>query len=168
VLEDTHVEDAVDPRSLDDLRATDLLPFADAIAAGAEAVMMAHVAYPAVDAKPAGYSRVWIKDILRREYGFRGVVFSDDISMAAAESAGGIGARIAAHRDAGCDLVLVCKPDVVAEALLSQRDCVPCDPQRVATLRGTLASDWQALIDNPQRSRFIARVTALAQETAPA
>lgn len=168
VLEDTHVEDAVDPRSLDELRATDLLPFGDGILAGAEAVMMAHVAYPAVDTKPAGYSRMWIQDILRREYGFRGVVFSDDISMAAAESAGGIGARIAAHRDAGCDLVLVCKPEVVAEALLSQRDCVPCDPQRVATLRGTLASDWQALIDNPQRSRFIARVTALASETAAA
>jgi beta-N-acetylhexosaminidase len=168
VLGDTHVEDAVDPRSLDQLRATDLLPFNDGIVAGAEAVMMAHVAYPAVDKQPAGYSRVWIKDILRREYGFRGVVFSDDISMAAAESAGGIGARIAAHRNAGCDLVLVCKPEVVAEALESQRDCAPCDPHRVATLRGTLASDWQSLLDNPQRSRFIVRVGALAQAAAAA
>src|SRR5450432_4157489 len=168
VLEDTHVDSATDPRTLDQLRARDLLPFADAIAAGAEAVMMAHVAYPAVDAQPAGYSRVWIQDILRGEYGFGGVVFSDDISMAAAESAGGIEARIAAHRSAGCDLVLVCKPDVVAEALESKRDCTPCDPQRVATLRGTLAPDWQALADNPQRSRFIARVTAIAQETASA
>jgi beta-N-acetylhexosaminidase len=143
-----------------------LLPFGDAITAGAEAVMMAHVAYPAVDKQPAGYSQVWIQDILRREYGFCGIVFSDDISMAAAESAGGIGARIAAHRNAGCDLVLVCKPDAVAEALSSQRDCTPCDPQRVATLRGTLAADWQALMDNPQRAHFVARVTALAQEAA--
>lgn len=164
VLEDTHVESAVDMRTLDELRANDLVPFADALAAGTEAVMMGHVAYSAVDALPAGYSPVWIKDILRGEFGFRGVVFSDDISMAAAESAGGIGARITAHRQAGCDLVLVCKPDVVAEALAAHAGTTPCDPARIQTLRGTLASTWQALVDNPQRERFIARVTALAED----
>jgi beta-N-acetylhexosaminidase len=166
VREDTHIESAVDLRTLEQIREADLIPFADALAAGTEAVMMGHVAYSAVDALPAGYSRVWIKDILRGEYGFCGVVFSDDISMAAAESAGGIGARIHAHREAGCDLVLVCKPDVVPEAIAAHRDTAPCDPNRIATLRGRLASTWQALLDNPQRERFVARVTAL--ETAAA
>lgn len=161
VREDTHIESAVDMRTLDQLRQTDLIPFADALAAGADAVMMGHVAYPCVDALPAGYSRVWIRDVLRGEFGFRGVVFSDDISMAAAESAGGIGARIAAHREAGCDLVLVCKPEVVGEAVATTRGAAPCDPARVASLLGTVASTWQSLVDNPQRERFIARVTAL-------
>jgi len=161
VREDTHVESAVDLRTLEELRATDLIPFADAIIAGADAVMMGHVAYPAVDASPAGYSRVWIQDILRSELGFRGVVFSDDISMAAAESVGGIGARITAHREAGCDLILVCKPQIVAEALAAHRDTPPCDPAHVATLLGSVASTWQALIDNPQRDRFLAHITAL-------
>jgi len=161
VREDTHVESAVDLRTLDELRETDMIPFADALAAGADAVMMGHVAYPAVDALPAGYSKVWIQDILRGELGFHGVVFSDDISMAAAESVGGIGARITAHRDAGCDLILVCKPQIVSEALAAHRDTPPCDPVRVATLLGSVASTWQALIDNPQRDRFVARVTAL-------
>jgi beta-N-acetylhexosaminidase len=166
VLEDTHIENAVDMRTLDELRATDLIPFGDALAAGAEAVMMGHVAYSAVDALPAGYSRVWVRDILRGEFGFRGVVFSDDISMAAAESAGGIGARISAHREAGCELVLVCKPDVVAEAIAAHRRTAPCDPARVALLRGGLASSWQALLDNPQRDRFVARVAALEADPA--
>ena len=161
VREDTHIENAVDLRTLDEIRRTDLIPFVDGIAAGAEAVMMGHVAYPAVDALPAGYSRVWIQDVLRGELGFRGVVFSDDISMAAAESAGGIGARITAHRDAGCDLILVCKPDIVPEALAAHRQTPPCDPARVAALRGTVASTWESLRDNPQRGRFVARVTAL-------
>jgi beta-N-acetylhexosaminidase len=161
VREDTHVENAVDLRTLDEIRNTDLIPFADAINAGAEAVMMGHVAYPAVDARPAGYSPVWINDILRRELGFRGVVFSDDISMAAAESAGGIGARITAHREAGCDLVLVCKPEIVPDALAAHRHTPPCDPSRIASLRGAVASTWQSLVDNPQRDRFVARVTAL-------
>jgi len=161
VREDTHIENAVDLRTLDEIRRTDLIPFVDGIAAGGEAVMMGHVAYPAVDALPAGYSRVWIKDVLRGELGFHGVVFSDDISMAAAESAGGIGARITAHRDAGCDLILVCKPDIVPEALAAHRQTPPCDPARVAALRGTVASTWESLLDNPQRGRFVARVTAL-------
>lgn len=161
VLEDTHFDRATDPRTLGELRANDLLPFADAIGAGAEAVMMAHVAYPQVDANPAGYSRVWIEDILRDDYGFRGVVFSDDISMVAAESAGGVAARIMAHRQAGCDLILVCKPEVVAEALEATSDEMPCAASRVATLCGGVAADWRALQENPQRSRFVARLATL-------
>ncbi len=117
VLEDTHFDDAVDPRPLEELRGQDLLPFAAGIEAGADAVMMAHVAYPAVAPEPAGYSPLWINGILREQMGFRGVVFSDDISMAAAFSAGGIAARVDAHLDAGCDVVLVCSPKAVEESL---------------------------------------------------
>src|SRR5678815_5591446 len=152
---------ATEMRALDVLRANDLMPFADAIGAGAEAIMMAHVAYPCVDKNPAGYSRVWIEDILRDDYGFGGVVFSDDISMVAAESAGGIAARIVAHRDAGCDLILVCKPDVVPEALEATKDEVPCAASRVEMLCGGVAADWQALQDNPQRGRFVARLATI-------
>ena len=161
VPEDTHFDDAVDVRTLDELRAQDLLPFRDAIAAGAEAVMMAHVRYPAVDADPAGYSRRWIVDILRGELGFRGAVFSDDIGMAAAESAGGIRARIEAHLDAGCDVVLVCQPAQAAEALaaIAHRPAAP--EATVAALQGLVAQDWERLVDNPQREQFIASVTAL-------
>jgi beta-N-acetylhexosaminidase len=162
VREDTHFDSAADPRTLDELRRSDLIPFVDALAAGAEGVMMAHVAYPKVDGHEAGYSRVWIEDILRKEYQFRGIVFSDDISMVAAESAGGIPARIGAHVDAGCDLVLVCKPDAVPEALLATQDMAPCPPHCVASLRGAAASTWNAMIDNPQRDRFLARIAALS------
>jgi beta-N-acetylhexosaminidase len=168
VAEDTHLESACDPRSLAELRSSDLVPFADAIVAGAEAVMMAHVTYPAVDPHPAGYARRWIGEVLRGEYGFRGVVLSDDISMAAAESAGGIGARIVAHREAGCDLVLVCRPDVVDEALASSADLSPCDPARIARLRGAVAPTWQGLLDNPQYQRFRARIGALDAATVSA
>ncbi|MFT3756918.1 MAG: beta-N-acetylhexosaminidase [Pseudoxanthomonas sp.] len=117
VLEDTHFDEAIDPRPLDVLRGEDLVPFAAGIDAGADAVMMAHVVYPAVAPEPAGYSPYWINEVLRAQLGFRGVVFSDDISMAAAHSAGGVTARIHAHLDAGCDVVLACKPGVVEESL---------------------------------------------------
>ncbi len=117
VLEDTHFDVATDPRPLETLLAEDLVPFAAGIEAGADAVMLAHVAYPAVTPEPAGYSSFWINEVLRGRFGFRGVVFSDDISMAAAHSAGGVAQRVALHLDAGCDVVLACQPDVVEDAL---------------------------------------------------
>jgi len=166
VAEDTHFDAAVDPRSLDELRASDLVPFADAIEAGAEAVMMAHVTYPAVDTLPAGYSRIWIEDILRGDMGFRGVVIGDDIGMAAAEPLGSIAARVDAHLAAGCDLLLACSPAIVDESLAASAKHAPCDPARVAQLQGAVASTWKSLEDNPQRHAFIERVTTLDKAVA--
>jgi beta-N-acetylhexosaminidase len=123
--------------------------------------MLAHVTYPAIDARQAGCSRIWIEDILRGELGFRGVVLGDDIGMAAMESQGGIGARIEAHLLAGCDLVLACGAAIVPEALAASRHAEPCAPDKVAALQGAIAPTWQALADNPQRGDFVARVTAL-------
>jgi beta-N-acetylhexosaminidase len=161
VAADTHKAQALDPRSLDEIRATDMRPFAEAIEAHAEAVMMAHVVYPAVDVQPAGYSRVWIEDILRGELAFEGVVISDDISMAAAGVAGSVGARVKAHLAAGCDLVLACFPEVVEEAIAAVPVPPPAAVDRLAVLRGSIGASWAGLLDNPQRDRFVARITAL-------
>ncbi|MDR3445503.1 MULTISPECIES: beta-N-acetylhexosaminidase [unclassified Dyella] len=161
VAMDTHKATAVDPRPLDVIRRDDLVPFAEALAAHAEAVMVAHVIYPEIDAQPAGFSSRWIKEILRRELGFTGAVISDDISMAAAGAAGGAAARVSAHLDAGCDLVLACFPDVVDEAIAAVQGRAAASPERIASLRGAVASTWDGLNDNPQRERFIARIAAL-------
>lgn len=161
VLEDTHVDVARDPRSLDELLASDLIPFVEGIEAGADAVMMAHVVYPQVDALPAGYSRVWIEQVLRGELGFGGAVIGDDIGMAAAAGIGGIEARIEAHLTAGCDLLLACGPELVDAALAACGAHAPCDAERIARLQGTVAPSWDALACNPQRDEFVARVRAL-------
>ena len=156
VVEDTHFAVALDSRPLEVLEAEDLLPFRTGLSAGAEAVMMAHVTYPAVDADPAGYSRVWI-DYLRRELEFSGVVFSDDIGMAAAESAGGIAARLHAHYDAGCDSVLVCAPALVPDALAAMRTG-DIRPDALATLVGRDRIAWSALIADVRWSEARARL----------
>jgi beta-N-acetylhexosaminidase len=156
VLEDTHFDAAVDPRALEVLRAEDLLPFRVGIEAGADAVMMAHVSYPAVDADPAGYSRRWIS-LLREEMGFRGVVFSDDIGMAAAESAGGVAARIHAHYDAGCDSVLVCAPSLVPGALAAM-DARELSPTALHPLLSRPADDWDVLTRAPRWQEARARL----------
>jgi beta-N-acetylhexosaminidase len=164
VTGDTHRVAAIDPRNLDEIRRDDLRPFAECIEARVEAVMMAHVTYPAVDDRPAGYSKTWIGQILRGELGFAGAVISDDISMAAAGAAGSVGERVRAHLDAGCDLVLACFPEVVDEALAAMPADAGAMPASLAALRGAIGATWAGLTDNPQRDRFVARITALGAE----
>ncbi len=108
MLEDTHFDDAVDPRPLDELRALDLVPFVAGIEAKADAVMMAHVVYPDVDDKPASFSRRWIEIELRRNMNFHGAVFCDDLTMEGASVIGSFADRAQVALEAGCDMLPVC------------------------------------------------------------
>ena len=127
---DSHVAIPVDERSLDELRVADLLPF-QRLSGELDAVMPAHVIYPKVDERPAGFSRRWLQDILRDELGFRGVIFSDDLSMAGAHVVGDAADRIVAALSAGCDMGLVCNDRGAAELALAalQRLQVTPSPQ---------------------------------------
>jgi beta-N-acetylhexosaminidase len=157
VREDTHFDDAVDDRPLSALRAEDLVPFVAGIDAGADAVMLAHVVYPQVAPEPAGYSRFWIQDMLRTEMGFRGVVFSDDIGMAAAFSAGGVKERIDAHLDAGCDVVLVCHAELVEESLAAVEGRA-LNTMALAGLIGRGALGWDGLLADARYDAARARL----------
>lgn len=125
VKADSHHETPIDERPLADLIAHDLVPFAALAKAGLEAVMPAHVIYPAVDALPAGYSRVWLQEILRGRLAFDGVVFSDDLGMAGALAAGDLVARADAAIAAGCDMVLTCNEFADADDLLARWQPAP-------------------------------------------
>ncbi len=152
VLEDTHFDEAIDPRPLEVLQREDLVPFVAGIEAGAEAVMLAHVTYPAVAPEPAGYSPRWLNTILREEMGFRGVAFSDDIGMAAAESAGGVKARIDAHLDAGCDVVLVCAPALVDDSLRAMEGRPAPNMAGLSGLMGRTSPGWDGLLADARYS----------------
>ncbi|MCG6862878.1 MAG: beta-N-acetylhexosaminidase [Chromatiaceae bacterium] len=123
VAADSHEELPTDGRSYDEIEMDDLVPFQRLIYRGLEAVMPAHVVYPKVDPNPAGFSAFWLRRILRERLGFQGVIFSDDLNMAAAAAAGGYAERARSGLDAGCDVLLVCnnRPGAL-EVLESLRD----------------------------------------------
>lgn len=113
VTADSHVAIPVDERNLVEM-AEDMAPYRHL---KLDAVMPAHVIYPKVDSRPAGFSSLWLK-MLRDEFKFDGVIFSDDLSMQGASVAGGILERADAAWQAGCDMLLVCNtPDFVGELL---------------------------------------------------
>jgi beta-N-acetylhexosaminidase len=114
---DSHHELPIDERPLAALLADDAAPYGW-LGESLLSVMPAHVVYPAVDSAPAGFSRKWLRDILRRRLGFKGLIFSDDLTMEAAAVAGDIVARGEAALSAGCDMVLVCNQPVLADRLL--------------------------------------------------
>jgi beta-N-acetylhexosaminidase len=114
VVNDTHLESATDPRPLSVIEQNDLVPFKELVDAGIEGLMAAHVSYPKVDEHPAGFSKVWLQEILRERLGFKGIIFSDDMGMMAAKQYGDIVHTVRSALAAGCNRVLLCnEPDAV-------------------------------------------------------
>jgi beta-N-acetylhexosaminidase len=165
VKADSHTEVPVDTRSLKAILADDAVPY-EWLNTTLLSVMPAHVIYPKVDSRPAGFSSRWLNEILRAQLGFRGAVFSDDLSMEGARRLDGrevsyTQAAVAAL-DAGCDLVLLCNQSVqspqgravdelldgLSEARLKGlwRSSQASEQRRLALLPASAAPSWDALM----------------------
>jgi len=132
---DSHTDDVCDLRTFAEIEQTDLQPFA-ALSGDLDAVMMAHVVYPAVDEMPAGYSAFWIQSILRQKLAFEGTVFSDDLGMFAAKIAGGLIERVRSSLRAGCDAALVCDPGDVKRLLAHSDEALADAGPALSRLKG--------------------------------
>lgn len=160
---DSHVAIPTDDRGLKEIRERDMLPFRQ-LRGELDALMPAHVIYPKVDERPAGFSRRWLQDILRGELGFDGVIFSDDLSMAGAHVAGDAAARIEAALRAGCDMGLVCNDRAAAELALSALQRLGASPApRLARMRRRAFPGieykqhprWQRALESLRRAQLI-------------
>ena len=118
VKADSHHEIPRDSRTFAEIADDDMLPF-KLLADKFDSVMPAHIIFEEVDAMPAGFSSHWLKNVLREQLGFQGVIFSDDLTMEGASVVGGDVARAMAALNAGCDMVLLCNDQVRCGALLA-------------------------------------------------
>ncbi len=147
VVADSHISVPVDDRRLVDIEFEDLIPFERMINYGLAAIMPAHVIYPKIDTQPAGFSSRWLQGILRKKYGFQGVIFSDDICMAGAVIIGDPVTRARLALQAGCDMVLICNDrDVAIEVIDNLGGHIsPTSQVRLIRLHGKPALNWQDL-----------------------
>ena len=166
VKADSHTEVPVDTRSLTALLAEDAAPY-PWLRSTLTSVMPAHVIYPKVDKRPAGFSAKWLQDILRGKLGFNGAIFSDDLSM---EGARRIDGELVSYTDAavvalqaGCDLVLLCNQslgegtavDELLDGLAAEQAAgrwqpsVDSEARRIALLPQTLPLAWDDLMFQP-------------------
>ena len=166
VKADSHTDIPVDTRTLKAILADDAAPY-EWLNTTLSSVMPAHVIYPKVDARPAGFSSKWLNFILRSQLGFGGAIFSDDLSMAGARLIDGVPVSYTeaalAALNAGCDMVLLCNQSVgdgkpvdellegMAEALLKGRweALEASEMRRLALLPQTSALEWDELMVHP-------------------
>ena len=162
VSADSHHEVPTDERTLEEIAATDLEPFRRLVDAGLGGIMPAHVIYSKVDRFPAGFSAVWLKQVLRGRLGFDGMIFSDDLSMEGARVAGSVLERGQLALAAGCDMVLVCNsPHAVDELLGSLSYSMPAvSLARLARMHGRQQPDSMALLRENDRYRGALRAVA--------
>ncbi|CAB3749087.1 Beta-hexosaminidase [Paraburkholderia solisilvae] len=149
---DSHIAVPVDERALDEILAEDAAPY-DWLGMSLASVIPAHVIYPLVDPKPAGFSRIWLQDILRGALGFNGAIFSDDLSMEAARQGGTLTEAATAALEAGCDMVLICNQPEEAGKVLDALRFKPskASRRRIRRMRPRgKAPTWSKLIEEPE------------------
>lgn len=103
---DSHFTTAIDNRTIEEITALDLIPFAK-LSNNLTGIMPAHVVYPAIDAKPAGFSRFWLQEVLRQQIGFNGAIISDCLAMFGSGFATNLVNGAVQALDAGCDMVII-------------------------------------------------------------
>ena len=175
VRADSHLEIPVDDRPLERILRDDARPY-QWLAGTLTSVMPAHVIYPRVDDRPAGFSARWLREILRNDLGFDGAIFSDDLSMAGARRVGGVEVTYAEAAalalSAGCDMVLLCNQSVdggaavdglleellAAEAAGAWQADPDSDARRLDLLPQTAPITWDELMHQPAYQRSLERL----------
>jgi beta-N-acetylhexosaminidase len=175
VKADSHVAVPVDKRSLQRILAEDARPY-EWLSTSLSAVMPAHVVYPQVDHRPAGFSERWLKDILRGQFGFTGAIFTDDLGMEGARHLDGATLTYteaaALALDAGCDAVLLCNQSVDGGAAVDEllaglsraadegrwHPDPDSERRRLALLPQTPPLTWDELMHDPVYQRALERL----------
>jgi len=161
VFEDSHLEAPIDNRELEELFEKDLKPYIvlKDILSG---VMTAHLTYPKIDSEAVSFSYFWLTTFMREQIGFKGVIFSDDLSMKGADTAGSYSEKARKSLEAGCDMLIVCNNRQGAKEVadfLTKNNISKVS--KIQTMLKTKDIDWNNLQDDPRRLDVISRIKDL-------
>ena len=162
IIADSHLEAPVDHRSWEEIRNHDLKPF-HALAKTLVGIMPAHITFPTIDADSVGFSSFWLQQILREQLGFRGVIFSDDLSMKGADVAGGYVDKAKCALAAGCDMILVCNSRRgVAQVLSYMEEEQISLSGLIESMRSMKKVSWVELEQSGRRKAVIEKLASFA------
>ena len=151
IFEDSHIELAEDHRELDELMGLDIKPYIE-LCNKLDAIMCAHILFPNIDKYIPSYSRYWLKDILREKIKYKGLIFSDDLSMFGAGDLS-FANKAVKSIEAGCDMILVCNNRCQAINVVEAFEKNDIDlSKKIHQMRKTSNTDWDDLSRNNRRS----------------
>lgn len=139
---DSHEALPIDNRSFEEVLNTDMVPFAAMVKAGINNMMAAHIVYPQIDKYPVSFSRRWLKDILRQQLNFKGIIFSDDLNMKGADLSTNYADRVQLAHEAGCDITLLCNN---RRGVIETLDNLKIEDHQIEK------SKWQTLVGDVSR-----------------
>ena len=151
IFEDSHLELAEDHRELEELFAVDIKPYLE-LSNKLDAIMCAHILFPNIDKYIPSYSRYWLKDILRENIKYEGLIFSDDLSMFGAGDLS-FANKALKSIEAGCDMILVCNNRSEAINVIEAFENNDIDlSTKIYKMRKTSNTNWNDLSKSNRRS----------------
>jgi beta-N-acetylhexosaminidase len=162
IVADSHLEAPIDQRNWQQLEEHDLKPF-KSLAKTLGGIMPAHITFPAIDSQSVGFSSFWLKQVLRLQLGFTGVIFSDDLSMKGADVAGGYVEKAKDALAAGCDMVLVCNSRQGATQVLAYMEQQKTSRSTlIGAMRSAKQVNWFELEQSTRRKAVLEKLASMA------
>ena len=148
---DTHLQLVEDFRSIGDLKKHDLIPF-NALKDKLGGIMTAHISFPKIDIDIATFSKFWLSEMLRNTMNFKGMIFSDDLSMKGADFSQTVSERLKKAIGAGCNIILICNDrHAVLKALNFMQEHSIKSTGNLGALKAAQLISWEDLELDPRR-----------------
>ena len=147
VIEDSHLELPVDERELDELLNEDLKPYIK-LNDKLDVIMCAHILFSKVDSKIPSFSVTWINNVLRDKLNYKGLIFSDDLSMLGSGNES-LSNKVEMSLDAGCDMVIICNDRSGVKEVIEHLDKTDVEQTSgISEIKSSKKIKWNDLLNN--------------------
>ena len=147
VIEDSHLELPEDERELSELMNEDIKPYIE-LKDKIDVIMCAHILFSKVDNKIPSFSDTWINNILRNKLNYKGLIFSDDLSMLGSGNES-LTNKVKMSLDAGCDMLIICNDRSGVKEVIEYLDKTDYEQtSRIFEIKSFKKINWNDLLNN--------------------